>query len=37
VGVLWFLSASIVKSYDILLRVPAEVHVEGAHQAAHSH
>ncbi len=38
IAILAFLAASIVKSYDTLLRVPAEaVHSEGAHQPAHSH
>ena len=37
IAMLGFLTASIVRSYDLLLRVPAEVPVEGAHQAAHSH
>jgi hypothetical protein len=37
IALLTFLTASIVRSYDLLLRVPAEVHVEGAHQPAHSH
>ncbi|HEU4930111.1 MAG TPA: hypothetical protein VFU38_09810 [Candidatus Krumholzibacteria bacterium] len=38
IALLGFLTASIVRSYDLLLRVPAEVPVEaGAHQAAHSH
>ena len=37
IGVLWFLTASVVRSYDALLRVPAEVHPERAHQPAHSH
>ncbi len=38
IALLAFLTASIVRSYDSLLRVPAEaVPVEGAHHAAHSH
>ncbi len=37
VALLWFLTASIVKSYDVLLRVPAEVHPDRARQPAHSH
>lgn len=38
IGLLAFLTASIVRSYDRLLRVPAEVAVEpGARQPAHSH
>jgi hypothetical protein len=37
IAVLTFLTASIVRSYDLLLRVPAEVPMEGARQAAHSH
>jgi hypothetical protein len=37
IGILGFLTASIVKSYDVLLRVPAEVPVEAGHQAAPSH
>lgn len=37
IAMLAFLTASIVRSYDVLLRVPAEAPVEGGHQAAHSH
>ncbi len=37
IALMGFLTASIVRSYDILLRVPAEVPAEGAHQPAHSH
>ena len=38
VAMLAFFTASIVRSYDSLLRVPAEaVPVEAGHQAAHSH
>lgn len=37
IAMLAFLTASIVRSYDALLRIPAEVPVEGGHQAAHSH
>jgi hypothetical protein len=37
IALLAFLTASIVRSYDLLLRVPAEIRTEGAHQPAHSH
>jgi hypothetical protein len=37
IALLTFLTASIVRSYDLLLRVPAEVVHEPAHQPAHSH
>jgi hypothetical protein len=37
IALLAFLTASIVRSYDTLLRVPAEVVPEGARQPAHSH
>ena len=37
IALLAFFTASTVRSYDLLLRVPAEVHVERAHQPAHSH
>ncbi len=38
IAVLGFFTASVVRSYDVLLRVPAEVPAEsGAHQPAHSH
>ena len=37
IALLTFLTASIVRSYDLLLRVPTEVPVAGAHQHAHTH
>ena len=38
IALMTFLTASIVRSYDLLLRVPAEVSAEaGARQPAHSH
>ena len=37
IALLTFLTASIIRSYDLLLRVPTEVPVAGAHQHAHTH
>ncbi len=37
IALLAFMTASVIRSYDALLRVPAEVPVEAAHQPAHSH
>jgi hypothetical protein len=36
-AVMAFVTASIVRSYDALLQVPAEVPVEASRQPAHSH
>lgn len=37
IALLTFLTASIVRSYDLLLRVPSEVPAAGTHQHAHTH